>query len=51
MKRNQKRKPLTLGGFIAAAYRASGKRAKGIVQLAVNARMVEFRGPKRFLFH
>ena len=49
MKSNRKKKGLTFGAFIAAAYRASGKRAKGIVQLAVNARLVEFRGQQRFV--
>ena len=49
MKTNDKKRPLTLGDFIAAAYRAWGKRrAKGLVWLAVNARLVEFRGPQRF---
>ena len=41
---------MTLGDFIAAAYRAWGKRrAKGFVWLAVNAHLVEFRGRQRFL--
>jgi len=47
---NRKKKGLTFGAFIAAAYRAYGKRrAKGIVQLVVNARLVEFRGQQRFV--
>jgi hypothetical protein len=46
---NGKKKVLTFGDFIAAAYRAWGKRrAKGLVWLAVNARLVEFRGQQRF---
>ena len=46
---NGKKKAMTFGDFIAAAYRAWGKRrAKGVVWLAVNARLVEFRGPQRF---
>jgi hypothetical protein len=45
---NGKKRMLTFGDFIAAAYRAWGRRrAKGIVWLAVNARLVEFRGPQR----
>ena len=52
MKSNPKtKKALTFGGLIAAAYRASGKRAKGIVRLAINARLVEFRGPQRFVIY
>ncbi len=51
MKTNRRKKPLTLGGFIAAAHEAWGKRrAKGMVWLAVNAHLVKFRGPKRFEF-
>ena len=45
-----KMNPLTFGELIAAAYGACGKRrAKGIVWLAVNARLVEFRGEHRFV--
>ncbi len=41
---------MTFGDFIAAAYRAWGRRrAKGLVWLAVNARLVEFRGRQRIL--
>jgi hypothetical protein len=48
MKTKAKNRALTLGDFIAGAYRAWGKRrAKALVWLAVNARLVEFRGPKR----
>ena len=47
---NGKKRALTFGDFIAAAYRAWGKpRAKGFVRLAVNAQLVEFRGLQRFL--
>ena len=43
-----KKPTLTLGEFIAGAYRAWGRRrAKGLVWLAVNARLVEFRRPQR----
>ena len=45
---NDRKTGMTFGDFIAAAYRAWGKRrAKGLVWLAVNARVVEFRGPQR----
>jgi hypothetical protein len=47
MKTNAKNKVWTLGDFIAAAYRAWGvRRAKGLVWLAVNARLVEFQEPQ-----
>jgi hypothetical protein len=50
VKTNGKKRVLTFGDFIAAAYRAWGRRrAKGIVWLAVNARLVEFRGPQHVL--
>jgi hypothetical protein len=50
IKAKQKKKALTFGGFIAATYRACGKRrARGIVQLAVNAHLIEFRGQQRFV--
>jgi hypothetical protein len=43
-----KKRTLTLGDFIAAAYRAWGtRRAKGLVRLAVNAHLVVFRGRQR----
>jgi hypothetical protein len=48
MRKNSKKKALTFGEFVAAVYAAWGKRkGTGIVWLAVNARLVEFRGPKR----
>jgi hypothetical protein len=48
VKTNDKKRAVTFGDFIAAAYRAWGRRrAKGLVWLAVNARLVEFRGPQR----
>jgi len=51
MKTNCRKKPLTFGGFITAVHDAWGKRqARGIVWLAVNAGLVEFRGRKRFVF-
>ena len=46
---NHKRKVLMFGDFIAAAYRAWGApRARGFVRLAVNGRLLEFRGRERF---
>jgi len=45
----RKKKGLTFGDIVAAAYRASGKRARGIVHLAVNARVVQFCGKQRFV--
>lgn len=51
MKTNQNEKALTFGEFIMAAHDAWGKRrARGIVCLAVNARLVEFQGKQRFVF-
>jgi hypothetical protein len=51
VKTNDTDRPVTLGDFIAGAYRAWGtRRAKGLVCLAVNARLVEFRGPQRLVF-
>ena len=48
MKTNAGSKPLTFGEFVAAVYRVWGRRrAKGLVWLAINARLVEFRGQQR----
>ena len=45
VKTNNTKKAMTFGDFIAGAYRAWGaRRAKGLVWLAVNARLVEFQG-------
>jgi hypothetical protein len=50
MKTSQKKKALTFGEFVASVYEACGKRkARGIVRLAVNAHLVEFRGQQRFV--
>ena len=50
MKTNCRKKHLTFGEFILAAYAACGRqKAKGIVRLAVNARLVEFQGRERFV--
>jgi hypothetical protein len=44
------KKALTFGDFVVGAYRAWGRRrAKGIVWLAVNAGLVEFRGRQRIV--
>jgi hypothetical protein len=49
MKTNHK-KALTFGDLIAAIYNACGKRrARGIVRLALNAHVVEFRGHRHFV--
>lgn len=51
MKVNPDKKALTLGEFITAVYDIWGQqRARGIVWLAVNARLVKFHGPERFEF-
>ena len=50
MKTNGRKRALTFGDFIAAAYRAWGtRRANGLVRLAFNARLVVFRGGQRFM--
>ena len=50
MKINHKQKALTLGEFIVSVYDAYGKhKARGIVRLAIKARLVEFRGHDRFV--
>jgi hypothetical protein len=50
IKNNSKKRGLTFGDFVAAAYRDWGsRRAKGLVWLAVNAGLVEFRGGRRFV--
>jgi hypothetical protein len=52
MKPRCKRTPLTFGDFVAGVYHTWGKRkAKGIVQLAIELRLIEFRGPDRFVIH
>ena len=51
MKTHPRKKPLTFGEFVAAAYRVWGeRRAKGFIQLALKARLIEFRGQQRFVF-
>jgi hypothetical protein len=46
-----RKKRLTFGDFVAAAYRLWGeRRAKGFIQLALKAHVIEFRGQQRFVF-
>ena len=50
MKTNSRKRHLTFGEFIMAVYDACGRqKADGIVRLAVNARLLEFRGRDRFV--
>jgi hypothetical protein len=50
MKTNCRKRRLTFGEFIMAVYDVWGKRrARGIVWLAVNAHLIEFRGQRRFV--
>jgi hypothetical protein len=50
MKTHPKNKPLTFGDFVTGVYHVWGKRrAKEIVKLAVNMRLIEFRGTKWFV--
>jgi len=50
MKANPRKRPLTFGDFVAGVYHTWGKRrAKGIVQLALKAHVIEFRGTERFV--
>ncbi|MGA2543074.1 MAG: hypothetical protein ABSG78_16110 [Verrucomicrobiota bacterium] len=50
IKARSKGKPLTFGDFVAGVYQTWGKRrAKGIVQLAVAAHLIEFRGTDRIV--
>jgi hypothetical protein len=47
---NRKQKLLTFGDLIAAVYDTFGRqKAEGIVRLAVNAHLLEFRGHDRFV--
>jgi hypothetical protein len=44
------KRPLTFGDFVAGVYQTWGHRkANGIVQLAIKAHMIEFRGTERFV--
>ena len=50
MKTDCRKRRLTFGEFIMAVYDACGRqKAEGIVRLAVNAHLVEFRGRNRFV--
>lgn len=50
MKSNQRKKALTFGDLVATVYNACGRRkARGILWLAVNAHLVEFRGRNRYV--
>jgi hypothetical protein len=50
MKTLSRIKPLTFGDFVADVYHIWGKRrAKGIVKLAVNMGLIEFRGTRWFV--
>ena len=50
VKTNDTKRAMKLGDFIAGAYRAwDARRAKGLIWLTVNARLVEFRGPQRLV--
>jgi hypothetical protein len=50
MKTNHKQKPLTFGEFITSVFAACGRqKAEGIVRLAINARLLEFRGRDHFV--
>jgi hypothetical protein len=43
-------KPLTFGDFVAGVYNTWGSRkAKGIVQLAIEVQLIKFRGTQRFV--
>jgi hypothetical protein len=49
MKGNRRKKGLTLGELIACVYRIRGqRRAPGMVQLAMRANLIGFRGPHYF---
>lgn len=50
MKTSRRKKALTYGEFVMAAYDAWGKRrARGVVSLVANAGLVEFRGRRHFV--
>ena len=49
-KAQPRKEALTFGDFVAVVYDTWGKRrAKAIIQLAVNAQVIEFRGTERFV--
>jgi hypothetical protein len=50
MKTNCRKKALTFGEFITGIYDVCGKRkARGMVWLAIQARLIEFRGKHRLV--
>jgi hypothetical protein len=50
MKINQRKNKLTFGDLVTTVYNACGKRkARGMLWLAVNAQLVEFRGRNRYV--
>jgi hypothetical protein len=50
MKTNGRKRALMFGDFIAAAYRACGKRrANELVRRAVNEHLIGFRGGQRIM--
>ena len=50
MKIYPQRRALTFGEFITSVYNIWGKRrAKSIIQMSVNAHLVMFRKPRRFV--
>src|ERR1700733_14347783 len=49
-KARSRKRPLTFGDFVAGVYSTWGKRkAKGIIDLAIKAHVIEFRGTERFV--
>jgi hypothetical protein len=51
-KARSKKTPLTFGDFVAGVYQTWGKRrAKGIVQLALEVQLIKFHGPERLVVH
>jgi hypothetical protein len=50
MKAHPRQRPLTFGDFVAGVYRTWGqRRAKGIIELAIKAHLIEVRGAERFV--
>jgi hypothetical protein len=50
IKARPRKKPLTFGDFVAGVYQTWGKRrARGIVRLAVEVHLIEFRGTERIV--
>jgi hypothetical protein len=49
-KARPRKRPLTFGDFVAGVYQTWGAhRANGIVQLAIEVHVIEFRGTERFV--